>query len=221
MIPEASGGHSAGTRASPRRGRGSGGPAANTRLTASTAAVLFVLLAVEGVTILQVGALLTPHVFIGMLLVPPVLLKMGSTIWRFGRYYRGDPDYRQKGPPPAVLRLLGPVVILLTAVVFATGLALLIGPPSLRSQMGFLHRASFIVWLGVLTIHVLGHVVETARIAPRDWVRRTRRQVDGAGARQWALAVSLVVGLLLALAVVPQVGHWRSGGQPTAVHLKP
>ena len=42
----------------------------NARLTASVAVVLFVLLAAEGVTILRIRPLLTPHVFIGMLLAP-------------------------------------------------------------------------------------------------------------------------------------------------------
>ena len=45
--------------------------AANARLTAANAAVLLVLLAAEGVTILRVRALLTPHVFIGVLLTDP------------------------------------------------------------------------------------------------------------------------------------------------------
>jgi hypothetical protein len=45
-----------------------------------------------------------------------------------------------------------------------------------------------------MTIHVLGHVVETAWLAPRDWVGRTRRDVAGAGARRWAMAASLVAG---------------------------
>jgi len=58
--------------------------AANARLTASNAVVLLVLLAAEGVTILRVRALLTPHVFIGMVLIPPVLLKVASTGWRPG-----------------------------------------------------------------------------------------------------------------------------------------
>src|SRR6516162_11181634 len=83
------------------------GVEANARLTGSTAAVLLVLLAAEGVTVLSVHSLLTPHVFIGMLLVPPVLLKVGSTGWRFVRYYRGSGAYRRKGPPPLLLRLLG------------------------------------------------------------------------------------------------------------------
>jgi hypothetical protein len=67
--------------------RADAGVAANARLTATNAAVLLVLLAAEGVTILRVRALLTPHVFIGMVLIPPVLLKVASTGWRFARYY--------------------------------------------------------------------------------------------------------------------------------------
>lgn len=184
------------------------GPEGNARLTGTTAAVLFVLLAAEGLTILSVRSLLTPHVFIGLLLVPPVLLKTGSTLWRFARYYRGDPAFRRKGPPPALLRLLGPFVILLTLAVLATGVALLLVGPALRPGLLFLHKASFVLWLGAMSVHVLGHLADTARLAPRDWMRRTRRDVTGAGLRQWAIAVSLVCGLLLALMLVGRTGSW-------------
>jgi hypothetical protein len=170
--------------------------------------VLFVLLAAEGVTILRIRALLTPHVFIGMLLVPPILLKIGSTVWRFSRYYLGDPAYRRKGPPPPILRLIGPVVVVLTFAVFGTGIALLLGPRSWRSELLQLHRDTFIVWLAVTAVHVLGHLADTARLAPRDWLRRSRHQVDGAGARQWAVAISVAFGLILAVIVVPRVGPW-------------
>jgi len=56
--------------------------AANARLTASNAVVLLVLLMAEGVTILRVRELLTPHVFIGMVLIPPVLLKVAWSAHR-------------------------------------------------------------------------------------------------------------------------------------------
>jgi hypothetical protein len=32
--------------------------------------------------------------------------------------------------------------------------------------------------------------------------------VDGAGARQWAVAISVAFGLILAVIVVPRVGPW-------------
>jgi len=184
----------------------------NARLTASTAAVLFVLLAAEGVTILQARRLITPHVFIGMLLVPPILLKMGSTLWKFARYYLGSPAYRQKGPPMLALRVLGPFVVVLTLTVVASGIALLLAPFSWRSTLLLVHKASFVLWLGVMALHVLGHLVDTARLAPRDWLRHTRNQVDGAGARQWAIAVSIALGLILAVVVVPKVGPWLAAG---------
>ena len=72
-----------------------------------------------------------------MLLIPPVLLKIGSTGWRFVRYYRGSPAYRRKGPPPALLRLLGPVVVILTVGVLASGVALVLAPHSLRHTLLF------------------------------------------------------------------------------------
>ncbi len=95
---------------------------------------------------------------------------------------------------------------------FATGIGLLLGPHRWRSELFFLHKASFILWIGALAIHVLGHLLETVRLAPRDWVRRTRRQASGAGLRQWTIAASLVVGVLLGLLVIPQVGPWLATG---------
>jgi hypothetical protein len=181
----------------------------NARLTSGTAVVLLVLLAAEGVTILRIRGLISVHVFIGMLLVPPVLVKTCSTVYRFARYYRGAAEFREKGPPPILLRMLGPFVVLLTFAVLATGIALLFVGPSLRSQALFLHKASFLLWVAAMTVHVLGHVLETARVAPRDWMHRTRRTVTGAGLRQWTIAASLVVGLLLGLLVLGRVAPWQ------------
>jgi hypothetical protein len=147
-------------------------------------------------------------VFIGMLLVPPVLVKTASTGYRFARCYLGTPAFRRKGPPPALLRLLGPFVVVLTFAVLATGIALLLVGPSLRAPMLTLHKASFVLWLVVMTVHVLGHLADTARLAPRDWMRGTRRQVTGAGARQWAIAASLVAGVLLGLLLQGRVAPW-------------
>jgi hypothetical protein len=144
--------------------RADAGVAANARLTASNAVVLLVLLAAEGVTILRVRELLTPHVFIGMVLVPPVLLKVASTGWRFARYYRGVPAYRRNGPPPLLLRLLGPAVVILTVVLLASGVGLLLAGSSWLPLLLKVHKASFVLWFGAMTIHVLGHLGEVFRV---------------------------------------------------------
>lgn len=201
------------TQVTGRRGlRRQAGVEANARLTASVAVVLFVVLGAEGLTILRIRPLLTPHVFIGMVLVPLVVLKVGSTTWRFARYYLGSPEYRRKGPPPIVLRLLGPVLVALTTLVFASGIALLLAPPAWRDRLLLVHKASFIIWIAAMVVHVLGHILDTARLAPRDWIPRTRRQVAGAGFRQWSIAVGVALGLVLALITVPEVGRWLAAG---------
>jgi hypothetical protein len=181
---------------------------ANARLTSSTALVLLILLAVEGVTVLQIRPLLTLHVFVGMLLVPPVLVKLSSTLWRFVKYYAGWADYREKGPPPIALRVLGPFVAVLTIVLFASGIVLLLGPTSMRTQFLLIHKASFILWLVAMTVHVLGHLGETARLSTKDWTSRARHVVAGSTSRRLAVSASLVLGLALAFVTIPYVGHW-------------
>ena len=173
----------------------------NARLTAAIAAIIFVLLAVEGITILQVGPLLIPHVFIGVLMIPVVVLKIGTTTWRFAKYYLGDEEYRCKGAPPIILRMLGPALIALTIIVLASGIGLVLLPQNFRDQMFFFHKVSFILWFIAMTIHVLGHVVETATLAPRDWVAHTRRDVARASTRQWVLVWGVAVGIPLAMLI--------------------
>jgi len=173
----------------------------NARLTAAIAAIIFILLAVEGVTILQVGPLLIPHVFIGVLMIPVVVLKIGTTTWRFAKYYLGDEEYRRKGAPPIILRMLGPVLIALTIIVLGSGIGLVLLPQNFRDQMFFFHKVSFILWFIAMTIHVLGHVVETATLAPRDWVAHTRRDVARASTRQWVLVWGVAIGIPLAMLI--------------------
>jgi len=187
------------------------GVAGNARLTGGAAALLLVLLAVEGATIPLIGSLVGPHVFIGMLLVGPVALKLGSTGWRFARYYLHAPSYRDKGPPPLLMRLLAPGVVLTTLALFATGVALTIAGPA-HPTLKFLHKASFIVWFAAMTVHVLGHLFEVPALAAPDWRHAGGREAHlaGSGLRVAVLAVSLVAGLALALATVSLIGPWLS-----------
>ena len=100
------------------------------------------LLAALGVTIVRIGQMLDAHMFIGMLLLGPVALKMGSTGYRFVRYYAGNAAYRIKGPPPIELRLLAPFVVVLTVAVFGTGVALLLVGPEHRGILGRCTRSA-------------------------------------------------------------------------------
>ncbi|QMU76810.1 hypothetical protein GXW83_14755 [Streptacidiphilus sp. PB12-B1b] len=191
------------------------GPEGNERLTAATGAVLLVLFAAEGVTILSLTRLLTWHYFLGFLLVGPVLLKLGSTLYRFTRYYTGAPAYRRKGPPMPLLRLLGPFVVITSVTVVGTGVALgllgtddRIGPFPLL----LLHKASFVAWAAVMTVHVLAYVWRLPRLIAADLRRRPARhgepQPGGAPVRWALLAGSIALGLTVALLGAPLASQW-------------
>jgi hypothetical protein len=185
------------------------GVAGNARLTGAVAAVLLVLLAAEGATIPFIGQLLGPHIFIGILLIPPVLLKLGSTGYRFARYYSGNPAYVRKGPPNLALRILAPGVVLTTLALFGTGVALLVaGPPS--NTLIFAHKLGFIAWVALMTIHVLGHVLEVPALALPDWRRSGPREarLAGTGARTMTLGLAILVGVALALVTYSAAGPW-------------
>jgi hypothetical protein len=184
-----------------------GGVDGNARLTGGAGAMIFVLLAIEGVTILRVQQLLSAHVFVGMLLVPLVTLKIGTTVYRFGRYYGGDADYSVKGPPPFILRVAGPLVVASTVGVFATGIAAITVGPSARWIVE-LHKLSFIAWFGVTTVHVLGHILETPALAVADW-RRQREPLGGTGLRRALLVLAVGAGLVLAFLGLGWVSHWH------------
>ncbi len=181
------------------------GVAGNGRLTAALGALLLVLLAVEGATIPFIGQLREEHILIGMLLLGPVAAKLASTGYRFSRYYLGAPTYVQKGPPRVALRLLAPGVVFTTVALFGTGVALLFTGPN--GELSFLHKVSFIAWFALMTIHVLGHILELPGPAFADWRRRGPR-LTGAGLRLAAIAAALAIGVGLMLLSFSAAGSW-------------
>ena len=186
-----------------------GGTTGNEILTAASGAMLLVLLAALGVTILRVRPLLSEHMFIGLLLIPPVMLKMATTGYRFARYYAGNPSYRRKGPPMTALRLLAPVVIASTVAVFATGVVLLLEGPSSRSTWLTPHKAAFIIWIAVTGLHVLAHLPEMPKLLRADYKRpATGRDVNGRAGRAISLAGALTLGVVLAIVLIPQYSGW-------------
>jgi len=172
-----------------------GGSAGNEQLTLAIAALLIVLLAVEGATILRIGSLLTVHAFVGMLLIPVVALKLASTGWRMLRYYQRGEEYVLRGPPHIALRMLvAPVLVLSTLLVFGTGVALLALDQRHGTLVG-LHKASFLVWAGAFGLHVLGHLLRL----PQLW----RLRVPGLALRIAVAASALVAGVTLATLTLP------------------
>ena len=166
-------------------------PELNLRLTALTGALLLVLLAIEGITLISLRSMLSWHIFVGVLVVPVVLLKLASTGYRFLRYYTGRPDFVRAGPPPVLLRLLGPVVVLSTLSLLGTGLALIATGPH-RGPVLLLHKASFVVWFGALGADFDG-----------------RAAVGRARVRLLLVAGAAVAGAIAAVALLPESSAWH------------
>jgi hypothetical protein len=187
-----------------------GGTTGNERLTTAVGAMLFVLLAVIGVTIVRIHGLLSVHLFVGMLLIPPVLLKLSSTGYRFVRYYTANPRYRRKGPPPLALRMIAPMVVLSTIVVLASGVALLFAGPSSRPTWFPIHKDSFFVWVAFTALHVLGHLPAMPQVLRADYGSSAQLSSDVTGrtGRTLALTGALVAGVVLAVIVIPEFGPW-------------
>jgi hypothetical protein len=146
--------------------------------------------------------------FLGMVLVPVVALKIASTGYRFTRYYTGDASYVAKGAPPSALRVAGPFVVVLTIAVFATGIALGITGPG-HNQILLLHKLSFVLWFVAMTVHVLGHLLETPRLAVEDWTGDSQT-APGRVARALLVLGSLAAGLVLAFATRSWATSWHS-----------
>lgn len=195
-----------------------GGPAGNARLTAWTGVVLLVALAAEGVTLLSLHRLIAVHLFVGALLVPLALLKTATTVWRMLRYYVGDRDYRQAGPPPLLLRLLGPLVVVTTLGVLGTGLALvplgqhsfdtIVAVAGARLDAVTLHKATFVVWFAATALHTIGRAVPAARIVAAG---TTHPRVPGGALRLALLTTLTAVGVVAGLVVVSAGGMWLHG----------
>ena len=197
------------------------GPAGNAQLTAWTGLLLLALVVVELVTLIDVQGLLSWHVVVGVLLVAVTVLKIGSTGWRFLRYYAGHRSYRQAGPPPLLLRILGPLVVASTVGVLGSGLWLIVvGPGSGRRALATLlgqridlvsiHQGLFIVFAVVAGLHLLARLVPAVVLA----TERGRRddapgRLRGKGPRLAVLVGTVLAGALAAALILPAAADWH------------
>jgi hypothetical protein len=187
-----------------------GGTTGNQRLTVAAGVMLLLPLAVIGVTLISLRGLLWVHLFVGMLLIGPVALKLGSTGYRFIRYYSGNLSYRRAGPPPVLLRMIAPMVVLSTVVVMASGVALLFAGPQSRDTLLPIHKVSFVLWAAFTGLHVLGHLPSVPQALRADYGASAKLSHDttGRAGRVLSLAGALTAGAVLAILVIPEFGPW-------------
>lgn len=196
---------------------GSGGPAGNARLTAWLGLLLLVLFLAQLITLFDVRGLITWHLSLGLLLLPPSLVKTATTGWRVARYYTGSQTYGQAGPPPLLLRLLGPLVVLTTLALLGTGILLIaVGSghdhDPLLTVLGqqvsclTLHQVTFFAWAGATALHVLARLVPALQLSAPGHVR-----VPGRARRAGVLLATTAVAAVTAVVVVGAAASWTGG----------
>lgn len=187
-----------------------GGVIGNRRLTALFGVVLLVLLAIQVLSAVwfaflsyniatpggPIFGLVRPvHFFVGFLLFPLIGVKLAAVGYRFARYYTRNRAYHEAGPPRPLLRIIAPLLVLSTVVLFASGVEMW----SFRNQFGIpwiaVHDVSAFVFVALLTVHVVAYTREAQRDARAD----LRTSTDGAITRRALLTGGTVAGLTLAV----------------------
>lgn len=154
------------------------------------------------------AGLVSAHMFIGMVLIPPVTLKLSSTGYRFLRYYAGARAYRALGPPRLPLRILAPLLVASTIAIFLSG-TLLLAAGHKSNVLLEVHKVSFIVFGVLFVAHFVAYVPRVARSLRHDWREARRAAVPGSGMRGMLVALALGGGLALAISLLHAIDAWR------------
>ena len=172
-------------------------PDGNARLTAAAGLILLVLSAAELLTlVLGLQRFLSWHVFIGLVLLPPIALKIGVTGWRFMRYYTRNVEYVRRGPPMILMRLLAPFLVAFTVLLFGSGVAMgfVHGTPLALARR--IHGPAAFLWTVTLGVHVLVYL-------PRAF-RHLERRVSPVA----LTLASVAAGILVGVASLPAMHDW-------------
>lgn len=200
------------------------GVVGNERLTALVGAPLLVLIVVELVTTARLRTLVSAHVFFGVFLVGPLLVKLGSTGYRFARYYTRALAYVRRGPPRLVLRALAPLLVATTVVLIGSGIGLVVVGPGQVGLMFRLHAVSALLWIPLLAIHAVAYFPRVPRLVADDWRTSTATSAKGRALRLGVNVGALLAGLIAALLLLPVAAPWNTrvqinGGQGVAAPL--
>jgi hypothetical protein len=184
-------------------------PDGNARLTAAVGLLLIAPVVVEVTTILLgVHAFMSLHVFVGLALIPLLLLKLASTGWRFARYYTRSRAYVAQGPPQMAMRLLAPFFVTASVVLFGSGVAMGILHGHALQIARRLHGPTSVIWLLLLGLHVLVYLSRALRSTAQEALPTKRAPIRGTTARAFGLATAVICGLALAGAAVPAQHRW-------------
>lgn len=180
----------------------------NARMTAPLGVCLLVAFGIESVTVIDVRQMFTWHVFVGLFIVPLVCFKLATTGYRFWHYYRGAEPYRRKGAPNPILRISAPLLVVATLSMLGAGIATLAVGPQHSDTWLTIHQGTVIAWAVLISVHVLGHGLETWRLTTAEV--RAKPPVPRRGLRLIFVAASLAIGLAVGVASLGWTTAWRN-----------
>jgi len=193
---------------------GRSGVVGNERLTALAGAVLLVLILVEIVSTVSLHTGIAIHIFVGVLLTGPLVVKLGSTGYRFLCYYSGSPAFVRRGPPRLPLRMLAPLLLATTLVVIGSGIGLVVTGPAQAGPLLPMHNLSVLVWLSMIAIHVFAYIWRTPGLIVDDWRKPSGGSlVPGRGLRLGVNLGALLVGAVAAIILFPGATPWAVWSQ--------
>lgn len=191
----------------------------NKRMTAFAGIVLFVLIIAELVITANMDALRSEHIFVGVLLAGPLVVKMCSTGYRFFRYYTKTPEFGMAGPPNILLRLLAPFLVVITLLVFISGFGLVLGGHAHERLFHKIHTVSVTLWLPLLAVHIYAYIRKATGLIAYDWTSKSKYHVPGRegrlGINVAAIILSGVTAIILSPLKFGKHGHWGLPGPLT------
>jgi hypothetical protein len=196
------------------------GVVGNERLTALASLVLLVLIIVELLTSAFLRLWLPTHTVVGVLLAGPLLVKIGSTGWRFLRYFTRAPAYVRRGPPPLALRVLGPVLLVTTLVMVGSGIGLVVTGPLQPFLLA--HVFSALAWFPLIAVHSLAHLQQVPRSIASDWSSKLSPRLHvGRGLRLGVNLGALLLGVIGAWLLFPAATPLFAWGQANVIGVGP
>jgi hypothetical protein len=188
----------------------------NKRITAIAGTVLFVLIIAELVITANLDGLRSEHIFVGVLLAGPLVVKICSTGYRFFRYYTKSPEFVRSGPPNILLRVLAPFLVVMTILVFISGFGLAFGGHAYEGLFHKVHTVSVTLWLPLLGVHIYAYIRKAFGLIKYDWTSQSKYRVPGRegrlGINVAAIILSGVAGIILSPLKFGKHGHWELPG---------
>lgn len=171
---------------------------------------LLVLSALEVLTALDLRIALFWHIVIGVVLIPMLVLKLGLATWRFASFYRSSSPAHVRSAPWLPLRLLAPLLVVVTVLVVLSGAELTFAGPTSFSDT-FLAPAHFLlagIWLVLLFIHTFAYSKRSLHSSGHD-LRGALARRSGSLLRTGLVVVALAAGVALAYTALGQARAWQ------------